>query len=119
MYTPVKFSTSGPEGWLASLKEPFEAAQLIEGDAVGNDHIYFESKSRGIRAGIWRAEPYTEYFENYPCDEFMYVLEGSVTLENNDFSETYGKGDAFLLPRGFRGFWRQTVPMLKYYVILN
>ena len=35
------------------------------------------------------------------------------------FSETYKKGDAFLLPRGFCGTWRQTEPMLKYYVLIG
>ena len=33
------------------------------------------------------------------------------------FSETFRKGDAFVMPKGFRGTWRQTEPMLKYYVI--
>ena len=49
----------------------------------------------------------------------MLVLEGSVTLETEGFSETYKKGDAFLLPRGFCGTWRQTEPMLKYYVLIG
>ena len=49
----------------------------------------------------------------------MYVLEGSVTLENDEFSETYVKGDAFLVPKGFRGYWKQTEPMLKYYVMID
>jgi len=104
---------------MALANAQLETAQLIEGDAVGQDHVYFSRRSPGIRAGIWRAEPYTDFYESYPCDEFMYVLEGSVTLESDDFSETYRKGDAFLVPKGFRGHWKQTEPMLKYYVMID
>jgi uncharacterized cupin superfamily protein len=49
----------------------------------------------------------------------MYVLEGSVTLEADGFTETYAKGDAFCVPKGFKGYWRQSEPMLKYYVIIE
>lgn len=119
MKKPVKFSIEGPDGWKNCTNVPLETAQLVEGEARGQDHIYFSRENPGIRAGIWRAEPYTDFYENYPCDEFMYVLEGSVTLENDDFSETYRKGDAFLVPKGFCGFWKQTEPMLKYYVMID
>jgi len=49
----------------------------------------------------------------------MYVLEGEVTLESDAFSETYRAGDALFVPKGFTGFWRQTQPMVKYYVIIE
>jgi uncharacterized protein len=96
-----------------------ETAKLISGDPKGRDHIYLGRKDPGFRAGIWRSSPYTEWYDSYPCDEFMVVLEGSVTLEGEGFSETYRKGDAFLMPRGFKGYWKQEEPMLKYYVIVE
>jgi uncharacterized protein len=119
MKYPIKFSGMGPEGWMNAANVPLETAKLIEGKALGLDHIYFRRETPGIRSGIWRAEPYTDFYEDYPCDEFMYVLEGSVTLENDDFTETYSKGDAFFVPKGFRGYWRQTEPMLKFYVMID
>jgi uncharacterized cupin superfamily protein len=42
-----------------------------------------------------------------------------VTLEADGFSETYRKGDAFFVPKVFCGYWRQTQPMLKFYVIIE
>ena len=30
----------------------------------------------------------------------MVVLEGSATLESDNFSKTYRKGDAFVVPKG-------------------
>ncbi len=119
MKNPVKFGPVGPDGWMAGKDLPLDTANLVAGEAVGDDHIYFSRETPGVRAGIWRAEPYTDFYESYPCDEFMYVLAGSVTLESDDFSETYRKGDAFLVPKGFRGFWRQSEPMLKYYVMVD
>lgn len=104
---------------METANEPLETARLIAGNALGRDHIYFHRDTSGVRSGIWRAEPYTDFYEDYPCDEFMVVLEGSVTLENDGFSETYRKGDAFLVPKGFCGYWKQTEPMLKFYVMID
>lgn len=119
MNMPVKFAAAGPEGWKEAADVALETAELIEGKPYGQDHIYFENAAQGLRAGIWRSTPYTEFYEDYPCTEFMYILEGSVTLESDTFSETYRKGDAFLVPKGFRGTWKQTEPMLKYYVMVD
>ena len=119
MLTPVTISSSGPNGFLEVTPVSLPTAKLIEGNPVGLDHAYFERPSAKLKAGIWRSSPYTEWYDDYPCDEFMYVLEGHVFLENESFSECYEAGSAFLVPKGFRGYWRQPVPMLKYYVIIE
>ena len=119
MLIPIKFSKTGPDNWIDRIDIELETAELIEGQPMGLDHTYFQNIDQGIRAGIWRSSPYTEFYENYPCSEFMYLLEGSVTLENDYFSETYIKGDSFLVPKRFRGYWKQTEPILKYYVIVD
>ena len=119
MTQPIRFAAQGPEGWAATPDVPLETAELLTDQPFGLDHIYFQRNTPGVRAGIWRSTPYTEFYESYPCHEFMYVIEGSVTLENDDFSETYTQGDAFLVPKGFRGTWKQTEPMLKYYVMID
>ena len=49
----------------------------------------------------------------------LFDIEGEVTLESDDFTETYCKGDAFMLPKGFRGYWRQPEAVLKYYVLIG
>lgn len=119
MKHPIRFSGTGPAGWAEQPDINLETAELITEPPTGLDHIYYHNDERQVRSGIWRASAYTEWYEDYPCDEFMYVLEGSVTLENDDFCETYSKGDAFLVPKGFRGYWKQTEPMLKYYVMIG
>lgn len=119
MVTPVTFSATGPEGFMEMADVRHPADTLIEGQPVGADHTYYGRPAANLKAGIWRSEPYTEWYDAYPCDEFMYVLEGHVIVHNEECEEHYGPGSAFLLPRGFRGYWRQPVPMVKYYVIVE
>lgn len=119
MTLPIKFDKSGPEGWKQAADIALETADLKTDQPMGLDHVYFQDDKPDVRAGIWRSSAYTEFYEDYPCTEFMYILDGTVTLENDDFSQTYTKGDAFLVPKGFRGYWKQTEPMLKYYVMID
>lgn len=114
---PIRFTPQGPDGWLTAANEELATATLLEGAALGRDHIYFQRGDGKLRAGIWRSEAYSEWYDHYPCDEFMVILEGHVFLENEKGSHKFEKGDAFLVPKGFRGTWRQPVFMLKYYVI--
>jgi len=119
MSLPIRFSATGPVGWQQFPDIALDHAELLDGTPVGLDHTYYSRPDRGVKSGIWRCGPYTECYDDYPVDEFMIVLEGEVTLEADGFSETYAKGDAFLVPKGFRGVWKQTMPMLKFYVIVE
>ena len=96
-----------------------ETATFVEGLALGQDHVYFAKPEARMRTGIWRSQAYSEYYDSYAADEFMYVIEGSVTLEAEGFAQTYRAGEAFFVPKGFCGFWRQTEPMVKFYVIVE
>ena len=118
MNKPIRFSPTGPAGWLTEPDVALEHAELLSRKPVGFDHAYFMRPENGVRTGIWRCSPYTERYDDYPADEFMIVLEGEVTLEWDGGSETYRKGDSFFVPKGFKGVWNQPVPMLKYYVII-
>lgn len=115
---PITFSSKGPEGF-NSRRDVLPFAKLVQGKPFGADHIYFERKESGLMSGIWRSEPYEERYDSYPCDEFMVMLSGETTVGNESGEVTYKTGDAFLIPKGFRGFWRQTVAVEKYYVIVG
>lgn len=119
MPLPVRFSPNGPDGWAALPDQPLEHAELLAGLPVGLDHAYFERPDGRLKTGIWRCSAYTERYDSYPADEFMVVLEGEVTLEGEGFKDTYRKGDAFFVPKGFQGTWHQPGPMLKFYVIIG
>jgi len=85
MPDPIRFSPTGPEGWLAAPDQPLDYAELLKGLPMGLDHAYFTRPEAALKAGIWRSGPYTERYEDYPVDEFMIVLDGEVTLEGDGF----------------------------------
>lgn len=65
-----------------------------------------------------RAEPYAEFIESYPGDEYTRVLEGSITLTGDDgVAHTFGPGDSFTLSRGWRGHYRVTERLVKQFAI--
>lgn len=115
MTQPIRFTC--PADFLTAAGVALPTADLIAGQPVGLDQALYEQGA--VKAGLWRSCGYTEYYDSYPCDEFMVILSGEVTIENDDFSATYRAGDSFLLPRGFRGYWRQPVDMVKYYMIVS
>ena len=41
---------------------------------MGADHVYFDRAHPKYRTGIWRSQPYTEFYDSYAAVEFMYVL---------------------------------------------
>lgn len=82
-------------------------------------HTYLRSPGNE-RAGVWRAEPATTGPHTPKYSEFMYLLEGSVTLVDADGRrDTFTAGDAVLVPRGTTYTWQQTEPLRKYYAIFD
>ena len=69
---PVRFSPDGPEGWMAQPDQPLEHAQLLKGAPFGLDHAYFERPDGRLKTGIWRCTAYSERYDGYPADEFMW-----------------------------------------------
>jgi uncharacterized cupin superfamily protein len=60
----------------------------------GNQVAFWESK-----AGVLKTD-------NYPMDEFIYVLEGHlVTTDANGTRREFRAGDTFILPKGWAGTW--------------
>jgi len=53
MKTPIKFSKTGPEGWMNDSNVALETTKLIEGTSNGLDHVYYENKETEVTSGIW------------------------------------------------------------------
>ncbi|MFF5584920.1 cupin domain-containing protein [Streptomyces hygroscopicus] len=84
-----------------------------------------DTSPHGVPATSWesgpaRQEPYAEYIEAYPGDEYTRIIEGRVTLTQDDGTTwTFGPGDAFTIAAGRRGEYRVDEPLLKqfaYYI---
>lgn len=105
--TIVRFSPDGPPGTGLSAM----------GRAKGHEYL---KTAAGDEAGVWRGEAATFGPSTAKYSEFMYFLEGSVTLIDRDGrQETFKAGDAVLVPRGAEYTWKQAEAVQKYYVVFD
>ena len=83
-----------------------EATVYRSGVFAGNRVAFWESEAGGLRSS------------NYPKDEFIYVLEGSVvTTDANGTKHEFHAGEAFVLPKGWVGLWEMNAHFKK--IIVN
>ena len=75
----------GPDAVAAMSPSNYVTAQTLrDGDPAEREAVHLTSADDKFTVGSWRAEPYAEYIENYPGDEYTRVLEGSITLTGDD-----------------------------------
>jgi uncharacterized cupin superfamily protein len=87
---------------------------------VQRGHNYFTDPSGALTAGVWTCTPMTTRLAPYPVNEFMLVLEGSVSIvDERGRVETMKAGDAFVIPKGLVCRWKQVEPIRKFYVIFD
>lgn len=61
-----------------------------------------------LRAGVWEAQAYSERLQNYPYDEIVFVVEGSISItDESGQDQLFKAGDCFFLQKGFNGYWNQ------------
>ena len=97
-----------------------DPANVVGSPPTETGHQFFANAAGNLTSGVWEATPYKETTDGYPVDEFMLVLSGSVTITDIDGnSDTFGPGDAFIMPKGFKGTWENTETVRKFYVILE
>jgi len=91
---------------------------VIEGKAIEKVHIYHTSPDERFVIGLWECSPCKEHIDSYPFDEFMVILNGAVTVTDDEGrSQTFKAGDRFVMQKGWRGTWHMTEPFKKYFVI--
>jgi uncharacterized cupin superfamily protein len=79
----------------------------------------FLSSDKKFDSGMYRSGPVTMSLGPYGVDEFMYFLEGGVTLTSEDGTVTEIKaGDAVTIAKEWRGTW-ETEGYTKIYVIYS
>ena len=107
----IRFAAGGPTpGWGMAASE------------TSKTHLYYESKDNGgSSAGLWEARPFTKESDNYPYAQFIYLIEGSLTLidKADGRQDTFKAGDAAIIPRGAAFTWKQTEKVRKYFVIFD
>jgi uncharacterized cupin superfamily protein len=97
---------------------PWNAADVLLAEGmipVGNKSY----EGRGLTLGTWACNAGAVEIRGHAVDEACFVLQGSVTVTDADGrSETFAAGEAFLLPRGFKGIWAQTDNFVKLFVAI-
>jgi len=92
----MRFEPHGPKDTGLVEWDPISADELEAGDPVQRGHIYHEAPAVGYLAGVWDCTAMTLKFCPYPVHEFMFLLEGAVTMELADKSRGGGGGGTAL-----------------------
>lgn len=92
-------------------------AGLRDGDPNERQLVHLTSTDGKFLAGTWYAQPYAEYVEEYPGDEYTHILEGQVTLTDADGTQrTFGPGTSFMIASGWSGEYRVDARLTKEFV---
>ena len=114
----TQFEVNGPAGEGLVEWDAMNPADLESGEPVQRGYFYYNDEASGFMAGVWDCTPFVGKIEAYAVDEFMYVLEGSVTMElEGGTSTTISAGESFIIPKGLVCKWVQTEYMKKFFVI--
>lgn len=96
------------------------AADLISGAPKQRGRHYFDAPDIGLSAGVWDCRAFEGKMAPYSVDEFMILLEGSVTVTEENGRVTHVKaGESLLIPRGLDCAWRQDGHVRKIFVIYD
>ena len=72
----------------------------------------FKSSDKKFDVGVTKIDKVTLSFHDWPIDEFVSVLEGSVEIIDQEKNvQIYESGDSFVIPKGFSGIWKQLSPV--------
>lgn len=110
---PVKFTASDVRGPVFERKS---AVHENGPDGPSIDVSLIKSRDGRFEAGVYSAGPSDTAIESYEDDEFMFFLEGGVTLTAADGSVLeVVAGEGVAIPKGWKGRWT-TAGYKKYYV---
>ena len=78
----------------------------------------FVSADARFRVGVARYDRVTLDLHDWTADVFMYIFEGQVEVSDHaGRSRIYGPGDAFVLPKGFKGIWKELSDVKKIHIV--
>lgn len=94
---------------------------IIIGDTPPqHDHNFFTNDAEDFYVGMWDSGPLDSEMRPFPWHEFVQMLEGEVTITEEDGSEhTFKAGDCFFTPKGTVCSWKIDKYVKKFYAILE
>lgn len=112
----IRLETCGPAGTgMAEMQlDPADFQSELPQQHI---HVYYEDEEIGLSVGVWDTTSMQEAFGPYPGDEFMWVLEGQVSMVEGDGKETLIKqGDTFCIRNAIPVSWKQVGFLRKFYM---
>lgn len=108
---PVKIGGKGPKAVKAAPANP------IGGKPKTTTQNFYTDATGSFFSGIWTSTK-GKWPVSYTEEEFVYLLSGKVKLTAaNGKSQSFKKGEAFMIPAGFKGTWETLAPIKKFYAI--
>jgi len=78
---------------------------------------WYADSTGAFRSGFWSSKPGRSEV-HYQKDELCTLLAGVVRLtDEGGKTVTYGAGDTFLIPFGFKGVWETVEPARKFFAV--
>jgi len=108
-----------PNGPLEAMKDtrPFE----IEGEQpVQKNKTSFTNDAGNFFTGTWESGPMVSKMRPFPTHEFVRMLEGEVTITEEDGTKhTFRADDCFFVPKGTVCSWEIRERVKKHYAVLD
>ena len=99
------------------LDQKIASEKLVAGDPATGLRSAHENTEAGFYTGVWQSEV-GAWRVAYDEDELCVILAGRVRLtEDGGEAREFGRGEALVVPRGFRGGWDTVEPLRKSYAI--
>lgn len=114
----TRFEPHGPAGTGLQEWDRIDPATLEAGNPTQRGHIYHHDAATGLMVGLWDCTPMAGRLEPYEVNEFMFLLEGAVTIVGADGGEvTISAGEPFVIPKGLPCAWKQEGYVRKFFMI--
>lgn len=99
--------------------ETGQPGNIISGNPATKLQNYYSDATGQFFAGIWESS-IGKWQVTYGEEEFCAILAGKATLTDADgVAQSFGVGDAFVIPKGFTGTWETIEAVKKWYVIFE
>lgn len=116
----TRMKSYAPKGQGLEVWPAMDKKGLVSGDPVQRGMMVLDDAKTGLSAGVWDCTAFTAKPGPYSVNEFMILLEGSVTIVADGGKETViNAGESFIIPKGLNCQWKQTGYVRKFFVIFD
>jgi uncharacterized protein len=115
----IQMKTEGRGAPKVEKGEP-DPKKLISGKRLTNTWNHFTGEDNRLFCGIWESTT-GKVKVSYVEWEFCHIISGEAELKKEGSRKAwrFKKGDAFIIPAGFKGTWDTVKKLKKHYVILG